>query len=139
MKIHIAKTQYYHLQIDKEKNRIYFTILARWNGIEDFKKFFDEWKKGVDLLELNFTIHSDLRLMPKLSYEVENLFGEIQIFLVENGLLGLGEIPADNDISNLQVHRLSEKNKMPTNKFKTSKEVEKYLDELICTQVSKKS
>ncbi len=131
MKIDFIKTKHYYIQIDNSKNRVYFSVLARWNGIEDFSNFFDQWKEIVEKLEPQFTITSDLRLMPILSKDIEKLFSQIQCYLIENGLFHVAEVVAMNDISNLQITRISNHSELPQNKFTNIEEAEEYLDKLI--------
>ncbi|WP_338791675.1 hypothetical protein [Bernardetia sp. MNP-M8] len=129
MKIDIAKTQYYHIQIDKTKNRAYFYVLAPWNGIEDFPTFFEEWKQAVESLETNFTILSDLKVMPILSKEIAALFSKTHNYFTEKGLFHVAEVAAINDISNIQIDRLEDKNKIPKNMFPSLEEAEEYLNQ----------
>ncbi|WP_338791676.1 hypothetical protein V9L05_20200 [Bernardetia sp. Wsw4-3y2] len=131
MKTEVLKTEHYCIEVNLSKNRIYFAVLAKWSGIKDFENFEEVWIETAKRMKPNFTIHSDLRLMPKLNYDIEALFGRIQSYLIENGLIALAETAAVDDISNLQIHRLSERNQMPVNKFKTEEEAENYLDQLV--------
>ncbi len=129
MKVDIAKTEYYHIQIDKTKNRAYFYVLAPWSGIEDFSTFFEEWKQAVELLETNFTILSDLRVMPILSKEIEALFSKTHNYFIEKGLFHVAEVAAINDISNIQIDRLENKNNIPKNMFPSLEQAEEYLNQ----------
>ncbi|WP_375561018.1 hypothetical protein ACE193_00260 [Bernardetia sp. OM2101] len=131
MKINIAKNKYYHIEIDKTKNRAYFSILAVWNGIENFSTFFEEWKQAITELKNNFTILADLRMMPILSKEIENLFSQTHNYFVENGLFQVAEVAALNDISNLQIDRLENKNQIPKNTFPTIEQAEEYLNQQV--------
>lgn len=131
MKTQICQKEYYSIDIDIEKNRIYFTILGGWKGIQDFEGFEQLWIDTSRQMQPHYTICSDVRLMPMCSHEIEDLFSKIQQFLIKDGLLNIAEIMAINEISYMQLHRMSEKNKMPTSKFKTLEEAEIYLDRMI--------
>lgn len=131
MKTDFLKTDYYSFQIDKEKNRIYFAFLKKWNGIEDFSNFIEHWGKVIDELQPNFTVNSDLRLMPILSKEVEILFSQLHYFVMDRGLFRVAEVIAFNDLSYLQLSRISDRSALPQNKFRFVEEAEKYLDELV--------
>ncbi len=131
MKTDFLKTDYYSFQIDKEKNRIYFAFIKKWKGIEDFPNFIENWEKVIDELQPNFTVNSDLRVMPILSKEVEILFSQLQYFVIDKGLFRVAEVIAMNDISYLQLSRISERSGLPQNKFRFVEEAEAYLDELV--------
>ncbi len=131
MKEIISKTPHYSLEIDILKKRAYFTVLNRWNGIEDFSTFNDSWYKAVQALQPSFTILADLRRMPILSKQVEGLFSEMHNYFMENGLFRVAEVASMNDISELQISRLEERNEITQNRFATIEAAEKYLDELV--------
>ena len=133
MKTEIISTEYYFIKIDTSKNRAYFCVLARWQGIENFSNFLEQWEEVVQKLESNFTITSDLRIMPIFSKDIEKLFAQVQEYLVNNGLLHVAEVAALDDISNLQITRISNRTHLPLNKFATLEEAEKYLDKLVAT------
>ncbi len=131
MKIETCRKEYYSTHIDFEKNRMYFAALGHWRGVQDFEDFEQLWIDMSKKMKPNYTLCADLRLMPIFSREIEDLFSKIQKYLINNGLLNMAEVIPLNDISDLQFHRMSEKNKMPTNKFKTMEEAENYLDKLV--------
>ena len=133
MKTEIISTEYYFIKIDTSKNRAYFCVLARWQGIENFSNFLEQWEDIIEKLESNFTIVSDLRIMPIFSKDVEKLFAQIQEYLIANGLLHVAEVTAVDDIANLQITRISTRSNLPLNKFVTVEAAEKYLDGLVAT------
>ena len=114
-----------------KKTDFNFTTLKGWEGIQDFEGFEKLWIDMSHQLKPNYTVCADLRLMPIFSRNVEDLFSRIQRYTMQNGLLKMAEVVAMNDISDLQFHRMSSKNDMPTDKFKTVEEADKHLDELI--------
>ena len=131
MKTDFLKTDYYSFQIDKEKNRIYFAFIKKWKGIEDFPDFIEHWEKVIDELQPNFTVNSDLRVMPILSKEVEILFSQLHYFVMDKGLFRVAEVISMNDISYLQLSRISERSELPQNKFRFVEDAEQYLDKLV--------
>lgn len=126
----IAQEEYYKIEINKTKNRLYFTALKNWIGIKNFPYFEAHWKEGVSHLKTNFTVLADLRLMPIISKELEKLFSEIQAYTIQNGVLYVAEIAALNDISNLQLEQISNRSELPFSKFTTFEGAEKFLDNL---------
>ena len=130
MKTEIAKNENYELYIDIEKNRCYIRVIGRWTSRDKVKNFFPDWKKAVSYMKPNFTIFADTRLMGSMSKEVENLHQEIQVYLVEQGLLVTAQLASVDDLADYQIHRSTQRANHPIVKFSTREEAEYYLDEL---------
>ena len=126
----IAQEEYYRIEVNKANNRLYFTALKNWIGINYFSHLEAQWKEGLSHLKANFTVLADIRLMPIISKALEKLFSEIQAYTIQNGVLHVAEVAAMNDISNLQLEQISNRSELPFSRFKTFEEAEKYLDKL---------
>lgn len=131
MKVEIANTNYYELQVDTEKNRVYTKLTGRWTKVEEVPNFFEDWKKTASYTKPNFTIFADIRLMGTLSKRVEVLHQEIQKYLVEEkGLLHTAQLASEDSLADYQIHRLTKRSNLTISKFATQEEAESYLDKI---------
>ena len=131
MTTEIAKNENYEIHVNEAKNRIYIKVFGKWMSKDKVKDFFPDWKKAVSLVQTNFTIFADIRLMGSMSKEVENLHQEIQIYLVEQGLLVTAQLASADDLADYQIHRSTQRAKHPIIKFATQEEAENYLDQTV--------
>jgi hypothetical protein len=131
MKKQISQNPYYNLEVDYSKNRIYLSILKKWNDEDDFCDFSKEWQEIISQITMDFTIICDFRLMPILSRHMVELFGDMQEYVTRNGLCHLAEIGAENDISNLQMARIAERSGIPMKRFQNYELADKYLDRFL--------
>lgn len=127
----ITTTDAYSLEIDIEKNRVYFCVYGHWDKTTKLDSFLEDWKRATSHLQPNFTILSDVRTMLPHSLAVEKVHEETQKYLIKNGLFKVAEIVPVNDIANLQSGRVAERSNLPIYKFNCFEEAEKYLDESI--------
>jgi hypothetical protein len=130
MKTEIAKNENYEIYVDTDKNRSYIKIVGRWMSRDKVRDFFADWKKAASYMKPNFTIFADIRLMKSVSKEVEKLHQEIQIYLVEQGLLVTAQLASIDDLADYQVHRSTQRSNFTIFKFATKEEAEAYLDEV---------
>lgn len=128
---HITNTDAYSLEVDIQKNRVYFCIRGHWNKDTQLDSFLADWKEAISYLQPNFTIISDVRTMLPHALAVEKIHEETQKYLIQNGLFKVAEVVAVNDIANLQSGRIAERSKLPMNKFHSFEEAENYLDKLV--------
>lgn len=133
MKTEIAKNQNYEIYVNEDKNRVYIKVIGKWMNKDKVMDFFPDWKKAVSFMKPNFTIFADIRLMEVMSKEVEILHQEIQVYLVEQGLLLTAQLASANDIADYQIHRTTQRAKHPIAKFATREEAENYLDQTVAT------
>lgn len=131
MKKQISKSPYYDLEVDYSKNRVYLTILKKWNDEDDFSHFFEEWQEIISKITIDFTIICDFRLMPILSRHMVELFEDMQEYVTRNGLCHLAEITAEEDIPNLQLARISEHSEIPIKRFQNYELADRYLDRFL--------
>ncbi len=131
MKTQISENPYYRLEVDYSKNRVYLSILQKWNDTDDFSHFIEEWQEIISKITVDFTIICDFRLMPILSRHMVELFENMQEYVINNGLCHIAEITAENDISNLQLARISEHSNVPLKRFKNYQLADKFLDQFL--------
>ena len=131
MKTQISDSTYYNLEVDYLKNRVYLSILKKWEDEDDFCDFFKEWQEIISKITIDFTIICDFRLMPILSRQMVELFEQMQEYVTRNGLCHIAEIVAENDISNLQMARIAERSQVPMKRFQNYELADKYLDRFL--------
>ncbi len=133
MKTEIAKNENYEIYVNIEKNRSYIKVIGKWMSKDRVKDFFPDWKKAASFMKPNFTIFADIRLMGSMSKEVELLHQEIQVYLVEQGLLLTAQLASADDLADYQIHRTTKRASLPIVKFGTQEEAENYLDQIVAT------
>ena len=135
MKTQISKSQYYTLDVNYAKNRVYLVILKEWDRKWDesgeFSNFLSEWEEIISKITIDFTIICDFRLMPILSRQMVELFEQMQEYVTNNGLCYIAEIVAENDISNLQMARIAERSQVPIKRFQSYELADKFLDRFL--------
>lgn len=131
MKTETAKTNYYEIEVDTDKNRVYIKFMGNWNNMSKLATFFDDWKKTAIHIKPNFTIFADVRLMMNLSREAEKLHQEIQKYLVDElKLLATAQLASFDSLADYQIHRSTQRSNLVINKFATQQEAEQYLDKM---------
>ena len=131
MKNQVSENSYYKLVVDYSKNRVYLSILKKWNDEEAFSHFFEEWQEIISKITVDFTIICDFRLMPILSRQMVKIFENMQEYVIRNGLCHIAEIVAENDISNLQMARVAQHSGVPISRFETYELADRYLDKFL--------
>ncbi len=131
MKNQVSENSYYKLVVDYSKNRVYLSILKKWNDEEAFSHFFEEWQEIISKITVDFTIICDFRLMPILSRQMVKVFENMQEYVIRNGLCHIAEIVAENDISNLQMARVAQHSGVPISRFETYELADRYLDKFL--------
>ncbi|MHA1315803.1 MAG: hypothetical protein ACTSRB_18000 [Candidatus Helarchaeota archaeon] len=77
--------QYYSLEADPSKNRIYFSIIGYTPSVDAIPNFEEDWKKTVDEVKPGFTILGDLMNMKPHPPDVEALNTKVQAWLMTKG------------------------------------------------------
>lgn len=65
--------EYYSLEANKEKNRIYFSIMGQAPSVASIPRFEEDWHDTVAEVQSGFTILGDLRSMKPHLKDVEDL------------------------------------------------------------------
>jgi hypothetical protein len=125
----IAKNENYEIYVDIDKNRSYIKVIGKWMSRDKVKDFFPDWKKAASYMKPNFTIFADIHLMKSMSKEVEKLHQEIQVYLVDQGLLVTAQLASTDDLADYQIHRSTQRSNLTILKFATRDEAEYYLDQ----------
>ena len=126
----IAKTDFYSIEVDTTKNRMYFTIVGFWKNSTVVPNYLDDIKKALRSLSPGFTILTDVSQMKTPSTEVGSLHELAQRLLIEAGLKKTAEIIPDNKaIEKMVLQRLSTKSGMVKSTFHDKATAEAWLDE----------
>lgn len=127
---HIAKTDFYSIEVDTIKNRMYLTIVGFWRNSTVVPNYLDDIKKASRSLSSGFTILTDVSQMKTPSTEVGSLHERAQRLLIEAGLKKTAEIIPDNKaIEKMVLQRLSTKSGMVRSTFYDKATAEAWLDE----------
>ncbi len=120
--------QYYSLESDKGKNRIYFSMMGKAPSAAAMPNFEQDWKTVVDELQTGFTILGDLLEMKTPVQAVEDLNVKVQGWLMQNGCKKVAQIAPLEAMA--QVNEFSEKSglKEILRAFNTKKVAEIWLD-----------
>ena len=120
--------QYYSLEPDKEKNRIYFSIMGQAPNVGAIPKFEQDWKDVVAEVSEGFTILGDLMEMIPHVKDVEDLNVKVQGWLMQNGCRRVAQLAPLAAMEN--VNSFSEKSglKEILRAFNSKKVAEMWLD-----------
>ncbi len=120
--------QYYSLEPNKEKNRIYFSIMGQAPNVAAIPNFEQDWKDVVGELQSGFTIIGDLMEMKPHVKDVEDLNVKIQGWLMQNGCTKVAQLAPLEAMAN--VNEFSEKSglKEILRAFNSKKVAEMWLD-----------
>ncbi len=125
----IAKTDYYSIETDKAKNRIYLIIVGFWKNIS-VPDYFDDITKASQEVSRGFTILTDVSGMETPPMEIGALHEKAQNLLVKAGLKKTAEIlPKSHSVQKLSLKQWSGKSGMEKEIFNDRALAEAWLDE----------
>lgn len=124
----IADNDFYSIEADGSKNRIYLTIKGFWQDINQIKGYLDDIKNAANSVNKGFTILSDLTTMKTPTQEIGELHVKAQQVLVDAGLSKTAEVHPASTVTQLSLKRFSEESGMQKGLFPTREEAEKWLD-----------
>ena len=103
--------EYYSLEINEEKKRIYFSMTGYIPNVAAVSKFEDDWKATVAEVGNGFTILGDLSKCEKLPPDVEALNQKVQAWLMLQGCRRVAQLVGDLDVMS-QVNQFAERSGM---------------------------
>ncbi len=77
--------QYYSLEADTQRSRIYFSIMGKTPNVAAIPNFWDDWKATIAELGPEWTLLGDLLEMKPHPPDVEQLNVDVQGYLMQNG------------------------------------------------------
>ena len=103
--------EFYSVELDKEKNRIYFSMTGDIPSVNVVSNFESDWKSTVSESKQGFTILGDLSKSGKLSPEFEALNTKVQGWLMEQGCRKVAQLIGDLNVMS-QVNAFAAKSGM---------------------------
>lgn len=126
----IANTEYYEMEVDREKNRSYSIYRGYWESVDAVPDYLDDVSRVCKRLKPGFTTIIDLREMKIPHPEVMKLLIKAQEIGEKSGFSRCARIvltPLEKLATKRIVSEASEKEK--SREFNTVEEAEKWLDE----------
>lgn len=123
----IAKNQYYTIQIDPAKNRIYLTIYGTWGKPENVPGYISDIEKAIRGLKPGFTIVTDASELGPVTQELGKIHVAAQEKLNNSGLDKTAEI-VKSGLTRMNIDSFARKSKMKKQVFDNRKEAEAWLD-----------
>ncbi len=122
----VASNEFYSIKVDKNKNRVYFSIIGSWGKRSDVEDYLLDWNKALKFLKPGFNILSDLTKMgPTL---LTDLHLEAQELLIKEGLEKVAEVYEGQVFAKMQIDKVSETSGMKKTVFDDMKKAEDWLD-----------
>ena len=103
--------QFYGLEYNNEKNRIYFSMTGDVPSVNVVSNFEGDWKLTVAETKPGFTILGDLSKSGKLGSEFEALNTKVQGWLMGQGCRRVAQLIGDLNVMS-QVNAFAEKSGM---------------------------
>ena len=122
------KTDYYSLEVDKEKNRVYFGLFGEIPSVNEIPNFESDWMSTVAQFKNGFTILANLREMKPLPSDVSKLNQEIQGKLMQKGCKKVAQVASIGVI--VEVNKMAEESGLKDilRGFSLTKSAEIWLD-----------
>jgi hypothetical protein len=101
--IAVSNNQYYELNYDRNKNRIYLRINNYWKSPEVVPTYLSDWDKVITLAKPGFTLLVDTRNMITHPTSVKEMHEAVAIRLAESQISYVAEVSPTDRIAVLQV------------------------------------
>ena len=124
----IARNDYYTIDIDEKKNRLYLTIVGYWKSRDVVSNYIGDLVNASGKLSPNFTVLTDVTQMKTPHQSVVSLHLEAQKVLLEAGLKKTAELVGADAIVKMSLGRFSNESGMPKGTFDNKQEAEAWLD-----------
>jgi hypothetical protein len=127
----MVRREYYDIDVDQGKNRMYFYPKGTWNRISDVPDYINDLKKCVKMLRPGFDIISDGTHFAAPTQEISGLIMEGTTLMRELGQKKAAIIVTTSILKLiLERHKDEmEQEKLETKYFDSMTEAEKWLDE----------
>jgi len=99
------KKDYYSLEVDEGKNRIYFSLFGEIPSVDAIPDFESDWMSTVAPFKNGFTILANLKEMKPLPSDVSELNQKVQVKLMQQGCKKVAQV-ASIDIV-VQVNKMA--------------------------------
>jgi len=83
---------YYELEYDSIKNRVYYKMKGLWESVAVVPNFEQDWRNIVKKTRDDWTILGDLRTLQPMPDDVTALNGSVQQYLMTKGLRKVAQV-----------------------------------------------
>ncbi|PTX22693.1 hypothetical protein C8N40_101521 [Pontibacter mucosus] len=101
--IAVSNNQYYGLNYDRTKNRVYLRINHYWKSPEVVPTYLSDWDQVIELAKPGFTLLADFRNMLTHPTSVKELHEAVANRLAESNISYVAEVSPTDRIAVLQV------------------------------------
>ncbi len=124
----IASNEFYEIEIDKDRNRIYLTVQGYWKSLMEVRSYLRDIRTAVAGLSAGFTIVTDLTQARTPSEETSELHIKAQAYLINAGLARTAEIHPESTVTRMALNRYAQTSGMSKGVFSTLEEAEAWLE-----------
>lgn len=127
MKTTIADTDFYGIEVDRAKNRMYLTYKGSWVKPQDVTSFADDHQRAYKSLEEGFTVLVDVRPMEAML--LSDFVEKVQRDAVAAGIKKAARVYDRESFIKLQADRINVKTGIGSRAFYDVESAEAWLDE----------
>ncbi len=125
----IAHTEYYTLDIDDQKKRIYNHVFGTWGDVPEMSQFLRDWDTVLTNISDGYTMLTDARQFRLLSASWAAMTIRIRKKLFQAGIRKIAEVLPERAVTKMQFSTIStHSNDVITKIFATEAEAEAWLD-----------
>ena len=88
----MIKNEYYELEYDSDKNRVYYKMKGLWKSVAVVPNFEQDWINMVRKTRNGWTILGDLKTLQPMPADVNALNGKVQQYLMGQGLRKVAQV-----------------------------------------------
>ncbi len=125
----IAHTEYYRLDIDDRKKRIYNRVFGTWGDAPEMSQFLEDWDTVLAKISDGYTMLTNARQFRLLSASWAAMTIRIRKKLFQAGIKKIAEVLPERAVTKMQFSTIStHSNNVVTKIFATEDEAEAWLD-----------
>lgn len=125
----IAHTDYYTLDIDDAKKRIYNHVFGTWGEAPEMSQFLQDWDTVLAMISDGYTMLTDARQFRLLSASWAAMTIRIRKKLFQAGIRKIAEVLPERAVTKMQFSTISSHtNDVTTRIFVDQNEAEAWLD-----------
>ena len=125
--IHVADEEYYRLDVDQGKNRIYFTIRGDWTDAKKMSNWIPDIEKAIGYCSPGFTEYIDWTTMTAIT--LTDAIAEHHKIAMKAGISRAARVFDQSHFVALQLERVARESGFPIKVFYNRSEAEAWLDE----------
>jgi hypothetical protein len=126
---HIAHTDFYTLDIDDQKKRVYNHVFGTWGDSPEMSQFLEDWDAVLTKISDGYTMLTDARQFRLLSASWAAMTIRIRQKLFQAGITKIAEVLPERAVTKMQFSTISSHaNDVVTKIFASEDEAEAWLD-----------